>query len=118
MRPDIELHIEELVLHGFSPAYRYRIAEAVERELARFFSEQSIPPALLNGGEIAHMDGGAFQVQSEARPDTIGAQVARAVFRGLGLANMNHQRSLSQSSSRRETSGSSAQTSKGGVRGQ
>ncbi len=117
MKPDIELHIEELVLHGFSPADRYRIAEAVERELARYFSEQGISPALLAGGAIAHIDAGAFQMQPGARPDAIGAQVARAVHRGLGVASMNHQKPLSQSASWRETSGSSARASKGGARG-
>lgn len=117
MRPDIELHIEELVLHGFSPADRYRVAEAIERELTRFFSEQDIPPALFAGGALAHLDAGAFQMQPGARPVAIGAQVARALYRGLGVAGMNHQGPLSQSTPRRETSGSSAQASKDGVRG-
>ncbi len=30
---NIELHIEELVLHGFSPNDRHAIGEAVQREL-------------------------------------------------------------------------------------
>ena len=48
-RHNIELHIEELVLHGFSPSDRYRIAEAIERELVQLFSRQSAPSALLGG---------------------------------------------------------------------
>lgn len=116
MKPSIELHIKELVLHGFAPKDRYRIAEAIERELAGLFSEHTIPPSLLNGGEVAHMNAGAVQVQSGARPDAIGAQVARAVFRGLGVAGANRQRPLSQSTALGETSGGSTQASKGGVR--
>ncbi len=42
VRPDIELHIEELVLHGYSPHDRWRIADAVRAELeARFALGQS-----------------------------------------------------------------------------
>jgi hypothetical protein len=118
MKPDIELHIEELVLHGFRPADRYRIVAAVERELARFFSEQDIPPALLVGGASAHIDAGAFQLQPGAKPDAIGEQLARSLYKGLGAASMNHQRPLAQRPSWREVSGSGAQASKGGVRGQ
>ncbi len=83
MRPkNIELHIEELVLHGFSCGDRYRIAEAVERELAHLFAEQGVPNSLSDGGEIERLDGGAFKMKQGSRPETIGAQVARAVYGG------------------------------------
>ena len=49
MRPGwIELHIEELVLHGFAPGDRHPIGDAVEHELIRLFAEQGLP-SLLNG---------------------------------------------------------------------
>jgi len=84
MKPEnVELHIEELVLRGFAPGDRYRIGEAVECELARLFAEQDVPPALAQGGEFAHLDGGAFKVASGSKPEAIGAQVAQAVFGGL-----------------------------------
>ena len=84
MKPEnVELHIEELVLRGFAPGDRYRIGEAVERELARLFAEQDMPPSLAQGGEFAHLDGGAFKVASGSKPEAIGAQVAQAVFGGL-----------------------------------
>ena len=37
---NLNLHIEELVLHGFAPGDRYRIGEAVQQELTRLFAEQ------------------------------------------------------------------------------
>ena len=67
----IELHIEELVLHGFAPGDRYRIGEAVEQELAQ-------------GGEIVSVDDGAFEVAPGSRAEAVGAQVAKAVYGGLG----------------------------------
>ena len=43
----IELHIEELVLHGFAPADRYRIGDTVQRELTRLLAEQGMPASLI-----------------------------------------------------------------------
>ncbi len=83
MKPaNIKLHIGELVLDGFAPSDRYRIADSVERELARLFSEQGAPQSLSHGGEIAHLDGGAFEAAQGSRPEAIGAKVARAVYGG------------------------------------
>jgi len=82
-RRDIELHIEELVLHGFAPGDRYRIGEAVERELARLFVEQGTPPSLPGASTIEHLDGGTFEVKAGSEAGAIGVQVAQAVFEGL-----------------------------------
>jgi len=84
MPKNIELHIEELVLHGFSPGDRYRIGEAVEQELTRMFADRGVPESLARGGEIASVDGGAFELAPGARGDVVGAQVAKAVYGGLG----------------------------------
>jgi hypothetical protein len=76
----LEVHIEELVLYGFAPAERYRIGEAVERELTRLFTEQGAPPAIKRGGEFARLDGGAFEVRPGSNSKTIGAQLANAIY--------------------------------------
>ena len=76
----IELHIEELVLHGFSPGDRYRIAEGVEQELSRLFADRGVPESLAEGGEIVSVDGAAFEVAPRSRAEAVGAQVAQAVY--------------------------------------
>jgi hypothetical protein len=81
--PPIHLHIEELVLHGFPSGDRHRIGEALERELARLFTEDRMPPALTKSAEINRLNGGSFQTTGTARPEATGTQVARAVFGGL-----------------------------------
>jgi len=84
MKPEnVELHIEELVLRGFAPGDRYRIGEAVERELARLLDEQSVPPSLAQGSEVAGLDGGAFEVAHGSKAEAVGIQVAQAVYGGL-----------------------------------
>lgn len=81
--PPIHLHIEELVLHGFPSGDRHRIGEALQRELARLFTEEQTPPALAKSAEIDRLNGGTFRTTGTARPEATGAQVARAVFGGL-----------------------------------
>ena len=80
---NVELHIEELVLHGFSPGDRYRIAEAVERELARWLAEQGVPHLLSNNVDLVEIDAGAFDVKPNAKSEMVGAQVAQAIYGGI-----------------------------------
>jgi hypothetical protein len=81
--PSIELHIEELVLHGFPSGDRHRIGEALQRELTRLFTEERTPAGLAKSAVIDRVNGGTFQTTSAPRPEATGAQVARAVFGGL-----------------------------------
>ena len=83
MTKNIELHIEELVLHGFAPGDRYRIAEGVEQELSRLLADRGVPQSLAEGGEIASVGGGAFEVVPGSRAEVVGAEVAKAVYGGL-----------------------------------
>ncbi|HEY9435178.1 MAG TPA: hypothetical protein VI260_27295 [Blastocatellia bacterium] len=84
MRPaNVELHIEELVLHGFAPGDRYRIGEAVERELQRLFAEQGAPAPLAQSAERGYLDGGTFESPRAASAETIGAGIAQNLYGGL-----------------------------------
>jgi hypothetical protein len=84
MKPsDIELHIDELVLHGFSPSDGYRIRDAVERELTRLFGEQGRPTGIAHDITTDRVDAGSFKAVSGARAQGIGAQIAQAVYGGL-----------------------------------
>jgi len=80
---NIELNIEELVLHDFSPGDRHRIGEAMEQELTRLLADRGVPQSLERGGEVAHVDGGAFEVAQGSRAQVVGAQVAKAAYGGL-----------------------------------
>jgi hypothetical protein len=83
-RANVELHIEELVLHGFAPADRYTIGESVERELARLFSEQDPPSQLSLSAEIPQLEDGAFEVAYGSKLEVIGSQIAQALYERLG----------------------------------
>jgi len=83
MGQNIEINIDELVLHGFSPGDRYRIGEAVELELTRLISEQGIPSSLSRGGEQTRMNGGTFNMSPNSRAELVGTQVAQSVYKGF-----------------------------------
>lgn len=79
----IELHIEELVLHGFAPGDRQSIGEAVQQELTRLIAARGLPASLMQRGEVARLSGGSFNVVPGAPAGAIGAQVAQAIYGGM-----------------------------------
>jgi len=87
VKPNIKLHIDELVLHGFAPGDRYAIAAAVERELAQLFTADQGPAALshsLTGNsDVPRLPAGSFQVAFGANAGSIGVQIAQAIHGGL-----------------------------------
>jgi hypothetical protein len=84
LRPgSINVHIKELVLHGFPSVQRYAIGEAVEKELARMLQLQNRQIAFQHDIEVERMHGGTFQIQGDSSPHTIGANIARTVYQGL-----------------------------------
>ena len=81
--PAVQVHIDELVLHGFAPADQHRIADAVQAELAHLFAEQGISATLRQGGAANRLQGNAINITPTMRGETIGAQVARSVYGSL-----------------------------------
>jgi hypothetical protein len=85
----VELHIEELVLHGFAAGDRYAIAEAVKHELSRLlvdqFAAQGLPSSFAESSEHARLDAGAFNVAPSANSEAIGGQIAQTVHQGLNF---------------------------------
>jgi len=79
-RVQLELHIEELILHGFAAFDRHRVSEAMKSELARLFAEKGLPPSLASSSEMAALDAGEFQLAPGAGPRAVGSRAARAVY--------------------------------------
>jgi hypothetical protein len=85
MSYSVEVHIEELLLHGFHASQRDRIGAAVEREITRLFTERGIPTSLVQSQEIAYGEAAAFRVAPNANPEDIGSQIAQAIYGGFTL---------------------------------
>lgn len=83
MKPDIELHIEELVLHGLSNHNAYQIGDAVQSEIARLLQEQGWPAGLSKELTIERLNARSFQLQPNAGAATVGHDIAHSVYKGL-----------------------------------
>jgi hypothetical protein len=79
----IDLHIEELVLHGFAARDRHRIAAAVQQELSRLMAAEGQANLLKSPLSLEAINAGAFQVQANTKPQAAGTQIARAVYRSM-----------------------------------
>lgn len=85
-RPVIELHIEEVVLHGFRPHDRSKIGDALERELTRLLSEPDALAALAvsrEGSERPRIDAGPVSLSHDLPAAAVGQHLARAIYGGL-----------------------------------
>ena len=80
----LDLHIDELVLHGFASSDRYAIGDAVERELAQLFRKQGVPNSLRSEKTADEIRGATLNATQHAKPHIIGRQIANAVYQGLG----------------------------------
>jgi hypothetical protein len=79
----VEVHIEELVLHGFSSRDRHRIAYAVRLELGRLIGAAGDADFLKRPLAIERLNGGTIKITPGAKPYAAGTTIASAVFRGL-----------------------------------
>jgi hypothetical protein len=80
MNPDVELHVDELVLHGFAPRDRHAVGDALRAELTRLIAEGGVPAGMARADGAARLDGGSFRVSPGQRAADVGAAVARAVY--------------------------------------
>jgi hypothetical protein len=74
---EIEVHIEELVLHGFPRSARWQIADAIENELHAQLTKDGIPAAWQSSPR--QLDAGSVKSKTHAG---LGAKVARAIHGG------------------------------------
>ena len=76
----VEVHIEELVLHGFPPLDRHAAAEAVQRELAALVADRPL------GAPVSAdtVDAGRFDAPGGWGADTLGRRVAERIREVLG----------------------------------
>jgi hypothetical protein len=74
---EIDVHIEELVLHGFAPGGRWQIGDALENELRRVLAEKGLSAAWRTNLET--LDASAIRLTS---PAETGKRIAAAVYRG------------------------------------
>jgi hypothetical protein len=79
----IELHIEELVLHGLSGYDSVQLGEAVQREVVRLLQAQGLPAGLAAEATIGRLDAGSFTLAADARAASVGIGIAQAIYQNI-----------------------------------
>lgn len=82
-RPVVHLHMETLVLEGFSfgsPGSGARVADGVERELRRLIAE-SVPSGWERGVSVDYVRGPAVMLSPSAGPERVGEKIAASIYR-------------------------------------
>ncbi|HUF60491.1 MAG TPA: hypothetical protein VMN36_00320 [Verrucomicrobiales bacterium] len=80
--PSIELHIDRVVLEGFSRINRAELSLALESELARLLAQGGLAESA-SGFAAARVDGGAIQLGRGIEARVLARRLARAVYSGL-----------------------------------
>ena len=76
----IELHIDELVLHGFAPHGRARIGDAVERAIGDALAAHAATLTSHDGdADVDRVDAGAVSLPAQPSPAAVGSAVGAAV---------------------------------------
>jgi hypothetical protein len=83
---NIDLHIDRLILDGFSlsPRERAILRAAFEGELTRLLYERGLNQSLASGGTIPSLNGGNIQVTAGTPPARLGVEIAQSVYGGIG----------------------------------
>jgi hypothetical protein len=80
----IDLHIEDLVLRGFSPLDGAALRDSIESELTRLIETRGLKASEGSDLSIDAIDAGRFKVAPGARPQATGAQIAQSIYGSLG----------------------------------
>ncbi|MEE9423405.1 MAG: hypothetical protein V3V18_00320 [Methylococcales bacterium] len=79
----INLHIDQLTLHGFDRIDQQQVGSAVQSELNRLIHEQGLPPSMNQNQMIANMNAGEFKTGQNTGANSVGIQVAQKIYRGI-----------------------------------
>lgn len=80
MNQEIEIYIDELVLHGYSLSDRYDISEALQNELSRLIIAQGLPISFLRNVNIPSIKNVSFQQSRNMNSEMVGGQIAESLY--------------------------------------
>ena len=81
--PDIELQIEEIVLHGFPHINNAALRQAVETELRAMLQGNVSIVESMSTRNTAAVDAGSVQMSAGTSPEALGKIIAGAVYGGI-----------------------------------
>jgi|GEM_PF-2994597 len=89
---NIEVQIDELVLHGFPATDRYIIGDALTDELKQLFVNNKADISPVKEMNVSALNAQRIVLQQNAKPNSVGVQIAKAVHGSLNTGNIRGQR--------------------------
>lgn len=83
-QPRINLNVDRLVVDGVHHLDQAALREAIHQELSRLIAENGVPPGLADGFPRPNH---RFTAGPAVGARAVGAQVARAIYGGMGGAS-------------------------------
>jgi plasmid stabilization system protein ParE len=84
MPPRIRIHIDEIVLHGFEPGERRRIADALQARLAELLADTPLTGQRMTSISLERADAGTISIPEGAAAAAVGEGIAAALHGGMG----------------------------------
>ncbi len=83
---NINVSIERLILDGITLPHSQRplVQASVEAELVRLLAADGLASSLQTGGAVRSIPGGSIQLANNNNPNTLGQQIAQAIYSGIG----------------------------------
>lgn len=81
----IEVHIEQIVLHGYAPGDTHRLGEALQAELTRLVQKHGVNSSGMGNLSLQTLDG---RLKAAERPSTeaLGARLAQRIHQVIAPA--------------------------------
>jgi len=79
----VELHIDQLVLDGFSEVDRAELGGAIQTEFARVLAQRGFPRKAREEQSLAQLDAGAVPETASSDAGSIAAHLVRSIYEEL-----------------------------------
>ncbi len=75
----IEVHIEQIVLHGYAPGDTHRLGEALQAELTRLVQKHGVNSSGMGNLSLQTLDGGRLKAAERPSTEALGARLAQRI---------------------------------------
>ena len=87
--PMFEVHIEQVVLHGYSFADAHRLGETIQAKLSKLLQTSSFDHSTINDLSIERLDGGLIRNTAQPKIEVLGARLAGSVHQLLAPSTLH-----------------------------
>ncbi len=79
----VVVHIDRMVLRGFSNVDAHAIGEGMRTELARALADPAMGERLASLGHVSNLHAGKVRLAKDGRPQGLGISAGRAIAKGI-----------------------------------